>query len=757
MDTISKRTAIIKRATHFIVLIITFSILYSPFGGATLNSFAQSSQSVSAVIPPAATDFQFSFAYHGDSLVHQDQTITYDITYGANESAGFSTKNVITVNYSNDTAPDKSYLVDYVWGSATEGYGGTKPVIDTKTRTITWTLPPLPKGTMDQKVSFKLGTNGDTHDLKRLTFRNRAALGNEYVTLPDYGLQQDYVFDRARVTPAPTVTPGLQATTIPTIDAVRFQDVSFTQISTSEATVGVTTSKPTKITIRYGTSPTALTEQMRTNRFTTYNLVSLPKLLPNLQYYLQILATDEDGKTIGSDIITFTSATTHITLLQDKDAYTITSGDTVLLSNILNTNTDSSGFLLLPINTSYKLTYTFASLPNIRALETIVRNDLGILQEVQMVSADDKTYIAYLRTGSPGIYTIEVRQYDEAGNIMSRKISRIRVASHMWVLEANGKEPLADARVYLSKLNAATNQYEGIEDSSTENPIFTDLEGKVNSILPSGKYRAQVSAFGFKDKTVDFNIAYQNGDYPTIYMESDLTNIASLFTNIQNLSIDTLELAQKTVASITNSIRAFAAVALAALGASISMGFMMFNARTELPYKEALTFAAFQVAVLRNKHKETFLFGGVVDKSGQPIGSARIEFVHIRTGIVLAHTTTTKAGTFRVPNSFDVPFIKLVATKEGHPQVAMIIPTDIQKPITVRIDQAEKTAKTTMVAGVRHIASGFFEIILILSLIVELLFIESFGVAKTLPFILLTLFNLALWVFYQKEQKLHKL
>lgn len=47
-------------------------------------------------------------------------------------------------------------VVEYVLGSATDGYGSVSPVIDTINREISWDIPLLAAGVGAQQVEFKL-------------------------------------------------------------------------------------------------------------------------------------------------------------------------------------------------------------------------------------------------------------------------------------------------------------------------------------------------------------------------------------------------------------------------------------------------------------------------------------------------------------------------------------------------------------------------------------------------------------------------
>ncbi|MBA3724301.1 MAG: hypothetical protein H0W89_05460 [Candidatus Levybacteria bacterium] len=735
-------------------LISQFSTVFAQAAPAPEPGPERRNVSVSALVPPKASDFQFDFSYEGASLVHQDQSINYEIIYGASASAGIDTNNIITVYYSADKAPDRSYIIEYVFGSASRGYGDVQPVVDTKDRTITWKLPPMPNGTMNQKLEFQLRANDKYHDAKRLTFRTRAAMTNEYVILPDYGVQQDYQFSQARVTPGPTATPAPPATPAPTPIPVPlfYKDIALRTITPTSAEVAITTSNPTTTIIQYGTSPDSLSQQAEDKRLVRYKTLQLSGLAPGTRYYMQVISRDKDNVRLRSDKFTFTTASTDAPVVQEKEAYIFTSGDTVLLSNIVERKVDSAGFLLLPTNTGFKLTYTFGTPSSITALEAVIRNDEGILQRVQMTQLDARTYIGQLRTNSQGTYSIEVVQSDDKGNIMSKKLSILKTVSPISVLELDGITPIIDARVFLFSFNKASGQYEAIDNANFKNPSLTDNNGLVHYILLPGKYRAQTRAFGYKTNTIDFTLGQGAGEeFPKIKLARDTFDLFALFTYLKTLLFDSTNYLLESIRNISTSMRAFNNVATTGLITAIALGFMLFTIRTDIKWKDLLPFFVFHLAVLGRNHKEAYIYGKVSDAQNQPISHVRVEAIDYKSGTVLAHTTSNKQGAFHFLNTFDRPYVKLVVTKEDFAKMEMIVPTDkkTETPITLRHAEASKP----VVMGLRHIGGELFELVLLLCFVAELLFLVQFGVAKTLPFFILSALNLSLWLFYQKNHK----
>ena len=198
----NKLEPIIKHLLYLQLLLILIPF-FSPVYAQSAPP-VQRNLSVTAQINPGVQDFQFSFATDGKTQVPQDEELSYEITFGANSSAVQSSTNTIVAHYSGERAPDGSRVVDYVIGSATNGYGGVQPVVDLQTRTITWTIPDLPPGTTDQKLRFNLRTNSSYSGETRVSFITRVTMSNEFATMPEHSVVQSYQFDPARITPAPT-------------------------------------------------------------------------------------------------------------------------------------------------------------------------------------------------------------------------------------------------------------------------------------------------------------------------------------------------------------------------------------------------------------------------------------------------------------------------------------------------------------------------------------------------------------------------
>src|SRR6266567_6146139 len=117
----------------FLFLFNLISLLFNP------AAFAD--QAASATIPPHSTNFQFSLSTPNGSAIQHDTQQLYKITYGAYKSAGLSTAETITADWSDALDPEGGQLFTYIDGSASNAYSGAQPVIDLINHTITWMIP----------------------------------------------------------------------------------------------------------------------------------------------------------------------------------------------------------------------------------------------------------------------------------------------------------------------------------------------------------------------------------------------------------------------------------------------------------------------------------------------------------------------------------------------------------------------------------------------------------------------------------------
>ena len=769
--------------------IICFSLIFNLTSLIFFTPSAVADTSVSATVPPRASDFQFTFASDGQTNISQGTILSYTLTYGAQQSAGVPTNTTIVANFSNDQAPDASDVLDYVIGSATNAYNSTQPVVDLNNRTITWTIPNLPAGTTDQEVTFQLKTNSNYTGTIPVNFTVAAGMSNQYVTLPNQTIHQTYLFDPSLITPTPTPTglptptptaapgptssqtqtnnPTATPTPQPTISAnpspppgsLQISNISFPQISAAKATILVNTNTPSQVTLSYGTSPDALDQTSKTTTYTTSSLISLTDLLPDTTYYFRVQATDSLGQTITSEIFTLHTARGSYVPNALTGTAVISSNGTVVLSEEVTSNT-SAGFALLPSNTDYDITLTLPQTANFTSLDTIVQNGLPI-DTVSFVEREPGVYVAHLKTSDAGIYQIFLRSTDLNGNVAEQQLAYLKVINPLSVIEKNSGIPITNARVYLTYYDIKTNSYIPLSEllGTITNPVYSDAEGKISILLPPGKYRVDVGALFYDSQTIDFTLGPGNGqEFPQISLTKDPFNIVSLITNIKNLFIDGWNIILNIFQQLASSIGLFTISSTGIIGSFVLLSFLLFTLKSHITGKNLPLFLAFSIDLLLKKHKQRYLFGHIINDNNEPLSRVRIEIEDATTHTIITHTTTHKAGRFYLLNNFPDP-ATLIFTKEGYEPFILTVTdhTQIRKNgLQIKLQKGTPHHGSVFSSFIFGIEEGFgmlFETFLISSLVLEVLFFLIYGPEKALPFFLLSLLNISLWHFYNREKR----
>jgi hypothetical protein len=127
----------------------------------TLPAFAAPDDSgtisILGTVAPSPTSISMSLAASPTTTFAQDAAVTYTITYSSQNVAAVPIE--IQASWEKGTvdgATEPSVeTVEYVLGSASTGYGGVTPVVDTLNKTITWSIPSTPGGGTEQTLTFQ--------------------------------------------------------------------------------------------------------------------------------------------------------------------------------------------------------------------------------------------------------------------------------------------------------------------------------------------------------------------------------------------------------------------------------------------------------------------------------------------------------------------------------------------------------------------------------------------------------------------------
>lgn len=772
------------RKFYFLSLICIFEILSLIFNF-PLHAQTQQNVSVSVTVAPKTTDFQFSYAStDGLTIVNQNTVLSYEITYGANSSAGLSTNTVLEADFSDDLAPDNSHVLDYVPGSASTGYGGAVPVVDLTNRKITWTIPNLPHSTNNQTVTFQLKTNNNYKGATTVNFTTRAAMSNQYISMPDETVTQQYVFDQSlETTPTPnpvvptsgivtnptsnpvvSTAPGLspQPTRTPSAQLTpRIISIDFTNISNSSVVISITTSTPTKSTISYGINPSQLSQTKENGNYAIQSNITLDNLNSDTTYYFRVVSTDKNGQTIKSEIFTFRTAKKSDSFTITEGALTIESMGRILFSKIID-NSSVPGFVLITEDTDFTLNYIPKNPISYKSFEVIVKSKAGVEKTINNLSQKNTSlYTAFLQTANPGQYEIFLKVIDDKGNLTEQKVADLKVIQKLSVIEKGSNKPLGDARIFLYYFNSRTGKFEPLSKKifgNIKNPLFTDLDGRVNLILPNGRYRAEASAFLYDKTSQDFTLGPGEGEeFPQLQLNKNPFNFLNILQFIKDWFSDFLLQISGFMYSSIDNIRIFNTLAIIVTVASTLISLLFFLFRTHISAKHLPLFFMFGLHMALNKHVGKYIFGVIKDKNNFPVTRAIIQLIDDKTGEILGHTTSNKNGRFHLQNTRSQQMLKLVIDKDGFKETESVLGIADMRPEGLEIKlETGKESRSLGVGGLRlieHIGGSMFETALVLSIIAEVFFLYNFGIVRTLPFLVLSLFNTTLWIFFLRESK----
>ena len=132
----------------------------------------------------------------------------YKLSYTSNLT--FSSNFQVVASWTQGTIGNSSApsidIVNYATNTATDGYGGAKPIIDTVNRTITWNLSSFP-GNSTQSVSFQLVTLDSFTGLENVAFTATGKIVGIGIESLQSSVTSYYSVSAPLETPAATLTP----------------------------------------------------------------------------------------------------------------------------------------------------------------------------------------------------------------------------------------------------------------------------------------------------------------------------------------------------------------------------------------------------------------------------------------------------------------------------------------------------------------------------------------------------------------------
>jgi len=754
---------------------------------------------VSANVDPHISDLPIAIeSTTAGSNFPEYTTLGYKITYGSLTASSFPI--TIQAQWSKGTisgSPTPSVdLLDYVIGSASNAYGSTPAVVDTVNRTITWTISSFPANTVGQTVNFALKTNNSYTGTEVVSFDVSARSMSGSTVTPDQTVSQTYLYDSSlEPTPSPTMAPAptsepsagtsttsntTTATPTPTgvpTPNLSISAISIESLSKNQAQIAVSTNNNSTVTIQYGTSLKTLTQSVTSSLPMHNSLLTLPDLDPNTDYFYRITAEDAYGNIIKSDIFTFTTAVASEAPNADLQSLIVTSNNSILFTpHAEKTTTGGNAYsIVIPQSSVFEIHFSLVKYTQIKSIQVIIENKnvLGASTStpenaasnfVDLVETQPGVYTGRLLSQkTPGIYELYVKIIDYSGNITLQKMADIIVVPKFRIIEKGTNNPIENARILFYLYNPTTKIYDIIspEMLPINNPSFSQPDGLVSIVLPRGKYKVDVSAINYDSKTVEFEIGQNSGNYPTIYLQSQSFSITNYINFFGTTFSDYLSSSQKYLTEVSASSRLFALLESLTLLGFVFLAFLSFSAKTHISlfYMPYFFFHKLRQIFLK---ENSLIIGKVYDDIAQlPVSRALVYIVDAKKNNVLATLKTNRLGEFYCKKFNGVEKIKISVMKKGFITSSVVEYSKkalSEMPITINIekdDEYKKSVIEIVIFALENILGAFGEFLLVFTVILEIFFIPPLGIMRVLPFLLLSIFNVILLIFYlYKPQKL---
>lgn len=774
-----------RRKLLSLLLVLTF---LPPF-----QAFSQESQkplNVTATVPAQPSDFTTETELIDPSPASsypQDTVLTYQITYGSalSNSVNMTLEAHWSLGTIDGSGTPTVEIVDYVVGSASNAYGSTPPVIDPVNRKITWTIATFPQNTTDQTVTFQLKTNSNYTGNVTVDFDTSSLIHGPGVDSVPSSITTTYLYAPApspTPTPtsasAPTSTPGAStptptATPTPSATPFSFGTINVNEKSSTTVTIAVTTNQTARVTIFYGTGPTALTSSATSVGFNSSNSIKLEDLKPDTIYYFRARAINTNGNVINSDIYTFKTAIESELPTINLETLIATSQDKVILDGALAQNLGSST-IIIPKDFTNEIRFAVNRDAPLKRIVLNVRpkNVLGIntFTKIEppetgstLIEIQEGLYYGRLKAGQVGLFELIARIEDENGNIVEQKVADIRVLELMKIVNSSSKQPIGGARVSLSFFNLQNNQFELISSASLaiKSPSYSGVDGAVSVVLPPGRYQAKVETLGYKTQTVAFEIGMGDKEkYPLILLERGPLTIPGIISFIANTITDmfnrgreifgTFSLSPR-LALLLHGLTVFLFIILLILSIALHFSVLPFLLPQYILY-HSMGFLGKQT------QKGPILQGVVVNKEDGYGVKGIFVYIHAGKNKILAHTTTNSFGEFyvKVPQASSYQITTMHPSfKPSEPYVIELKEAD--KPIKAHIEERRHNviSKFLHQAGWYggYVLSDIIELLLVTTLLLEILFMLNLGINTTIPFTIIAFLNLLLLLYFRKHKE----
>ncbi len=739
--------------------------------------YAQETKNMAATatIPAKPNDYQLSItADPRDSRQSQGADIHYVITYGSDLDYGtapFIIQATLLPGRIQGFPVPSLYIADIVQGSPSNGYMMTTPVINLASHTITWTIPTLPAKTNNQTVSFTLRTNTAYTGTDVVDFDVQVKAIAPDITLNAL-LTESYVYKAPPpiITPSPTPTP---APPHPTITSV-----TMNEITNSTATFTLTTDTPTTISAIATAKNKILTQTLNDPRISRWHQITISNLVANMSYTIKFTLTGTNGQTTTSNALLIHTTLEHTPLNIDPSSVVLTSLDTIFRPDIGSQNALGSPLVTLPTNTAYTFQVRIPDAKRITRIQGIIRDshvlgmsigsviDSVIAKEpesstdmIDMAELSPSVFTGTMKTKpASGLYDLRIRITDENENVTEHLLGTLSVVNPFTVIHEDSGEPIEHARIFLSRYFPKDGTYIPLSPTfvSTRNPVFTAANGQATFVLPEGIYKATVTYLG-TEKTVLFEIDNNKHiGFPVVSLTPvPYTTSGFIKYYLQTLLDIMVNIAVSNAAAIGSSRWLFGAISSFVMILLICMTVLAFSSRTLVPITAIPSYLLHTIRITFFRSIDSkFIRGIVIDGSNKtPIAKANVFIINSSTNTIATILHTDKFGRYffhAMPNTTYAVEVRRIGYEVTEPVIYQpdVSPTEFTHVLHTHAQHALHKALTLLKQSISTLVGAFFETFIVLSCVLELLYMRYFGLSATLPYIIASCLTIILWISY---------
>jgi hypothetical protein len=706
--------------------------------------------------------------------VSQNQNLLYTITYGT--KLAYSTPLTIQATWGEGTIDGATQpsvtMVDYVSDSAGKAYGNTPAIVDVVNHTITWSITSFPANRTGDTVSFSLETQANYTGTKTVSFPVTAHILDPAVST-DSTVTKTYLYTQPTATPTPTPTPTTSTTSTTTTATATpllpgtplITSISLIQVSSTAVTVQIEIAQPIPVRLQFGPTPKNLTQSVVALDKTDIHDITLDILQPGTQYYFTV-SSDDAKFPFLSDIYTFTTPTGSTGNLSADASTLVVTQDSSVVYDAKNTALEhpnapivvATGSILdlnitIPQSGQITTATIFIRSSKVLGISTVDLSNADLQTDMSsMIEIGQSLYIAKVKTpNEPGNYDVVIRLEDVLGNISEQQIATMQVLTPFSIASStSGHVPIADARVLLMRYDPRTALYTVIPNTSTSihNPVISDGNGIVNVNLYAGTYAADISATGYISQHIIFTLDPEgNSGLPHVMLVPAPISPTRMAQNAIQLITEIVTLFSQDVQSLAHDSAVFDLIFTVSLILLVILSWILVALRLRIPAILTPVFIMEHVVRLVRPHTESHTVHGTIldEETAFPIPHVKVQIADASTKKVIQNTNSNALGEFHF---YLLPYresYELRVQKSGFSPVKErnIIQSHELKNETVFMVKGHETILELIGGLVRqffgHAASFSCELFLILTLSLEYLFAQSFGILRAFPFLTITI------------------